>query len=180
MTSYITLVKVGAVSIGAACVLASCGGGSSYGSSGAAGSPSTSHASGSAGAIHVAHTSLGDVLVDGQGRTLYLLTADRPNTSTCSAQCLVYWPPVAAMKGGTKPVGVTASVGRTTSTAGSAMATVGGWPLYTFVKDKAAGDVTGESMASFGGVWYAVSPDGQPVKHTGAGSASSSSGRGSY
>jgi hypothetical protein len=77
-------------------------------------------------------------------------------------------------------VGVTATIGRTTSTAGSAMVTVAGWPLYSFIKDQAAGDVTGEGMASFGGVWYAVSPDGQPVKRTGAGSASSSSSRGGY
>ncbi len=179
MTRYITLGKVGALSIAAALLLSSCGGTASYGGSGSGGSPATSHTPASTGVIHVAHTSLGDVLVDGRGRTVYLLTADKPNKSTCSAQCLVYWPPVAVKKV-TTPAGITAAVGRTTSMAGLTMATVGGWPLYTFVQDKAAGDVTGEGMASFGGVWYAVSPSGQAVKGPGPGSASSSPGRGGY
>ena len=38
-----------------------------------------------------------------------------------------------------------------------------GWPLYTFVKDKAPGDVAGEGVKTFGGTWYAVSPSGKPV-----------------
>jgi predicted lipoprotein with Yx(FWY)xxD motif len=180
MTRYATLGKVGALTVGAAFVLSSCGGGASYGGSSSGGGSPTSHATGSIGTIHVAHTSLGDVIVDGSGRTVYLLTADKPGTSTCSAQCLQYWPPVAAVNAGKAPAGVTAKVGRTTSTAGSAMATVGGWPLYTFVQDSAAGDVTGEGMASYGGVWYAVSPSGQPVKGPGSGGSSGSAGRGPY
>jgi predicted lipoprotein with Yx(FWY)xxD motif len=180
MTRFVKLAKVGALTVGAALSLSSCGGGASYGGSSSGGGSPTSHSAGSTGAIHVAHTSLGDVIVDGQGRTVYLLTADKPGTSTCSAQCLQYWPPVAAVKAGVTPAGVTATVGRTTSTAGSPMATVGGWPLYTFVQDRAAGDVTGEGMASFGGVWYAVSPSGQPVKGPSAGGTSGSAGRGPY
>jgi len=43
------------------------------------------------------------------------------------------------------------------------MVTAGGWPLYTFVKDKAPGDVTGEGVKTFGGTWLAVSPSGVAV-----------------
>lgn len=115
------------------------------------------------GTIHVASTSLGQVLVDGAGRTLYLLTADGAGRSTCNSSCLAYWPAVAPPAGSSVP-GVTAQVGRASTPDGTTTATVGGWPLYTFVKDKGPGDVTGEGVQSFGGTWYAVSPDGQPVK----------------
>ena len=53
------------------------------------------------------------------------------------------------------------------------MLTVGGWPVYTYVQDTAPGDVTGEGITSFGGTWYAIGPNGQPV--TGATGSSSPS-----
>jgi predicted lipoprotein with Yx(FWY)xxD motif len=115
-----------------------------------------------AGNIHVASTSLGKVLVDGDGHTLYRLTADTPGHSTCGSQCLAYWPAVAAASSTTLP-DVDAELGSATAPGGVATVTVGGWPLYTFVGDSTAGDVTGEGMESFGGTWYAVSADGKPV-----------------
>lgn len=180
MAWYRTFGKIGALWIGAIFALSSCGPGGSYGGSQTAQSQPTSPSPGSAVALKVGHTSLGKVLVDSQGMTVYLLTADQPNKSTCSTQCLAYWSPVAAPKAGTKTSGVTAPVGRTESSAGAPMATVGGWPLYTFVKDQAPGDVQGEGVASFGGVWYAVSPSGQPVKANSGSAPSSSSGGGGY
>jgi predicted lipoprotein with Yx(FWY)xxD motif len=173
MTVYL---KVAALSIGAAFVLSSCGGGST-GSAQSGGttkttSPSTSAPSG----LHVGHTSLGNVLVDGKGMTVYMLTSDKPNKSNCSGQCLTYWPPVAAQKSGTKSPGVTAAVGSTKSTAGSLMATAAGWPLYTYISDKSPGQVTGEGIPSFGGVWYVLSPAGKPVKSKPSAAPSSSGG----
>lgn len=166
-----TLAAVPAVALLA---LAGCGSGSGYttGSAKASSSPRSS----TGGTIHVASTSLGRVLVDGAGRTVYLLTADSPGTSSCDASCLRYWPAVPPPSGTSLP-GVTAAVDRTTTVDGGVIATVGGWPLYTYVQDKAAGDVTGEGLQSFGGTWYAVSPDGQPVK--GGTSSSSTPGGGS-
>ena len=55
-----------------------------------AGTSATTSASG--GAAGVATTSLGPVLVDSKGFTVYMLTADTKGHSTCSAQCLQYWP----------------------------------------------------------------------------------------
>jgi hypothetical protein len=60
------------------------------------------------------------------------------------------------------------------------MLTAGGWPLYTFVKDKAPGDVTGQGVKNFGGTWYAVSPSGVAVKSTPSSSPSTSSVKGGY
>src|SRR5919112_1282409 len=50
--------------------------------------------------VRVAKTQLGRVLVDSQGRTLYLFTKDSANTSACSGMCATFWPP---LKAGGKP-----------------------------------------------------------------------------
>jgi len=130
----------------------------------AASSPSTAATPG--GVLGEATTSLGPVLVDSAGLTVYLLTADSPGRSTCSAECLEYWPVVPAPAGtaAAKVQGISAPVSVTKATSGASMVTAGGWPLYTFTKDKAPGDVTGQGVKTFGGTWYAVSPSGVPVK----------------
>jgi predicted lipoprotein with Yx(FWY)xxD motif len=138
------------------------------------------------GVLRVATTSLGPVLVDSKGLTVYVLTADSPGHSTCSAACLAYWPPVA----GPAPAsikGITAALSVTKATNGTSMVTAAGWPLYTFVKDTAPGDDTGEGVKSFGGTWYAVSPSGKaitaaPTKtaKTAPSTTSGSSGGGGY
>lgn len=157
--------------------LSACGGssGNSYSGTSAKASSSTTTRPG----LAVATTSLGKVLVDADGMTVYLLTADKPGKSTCDSSCLAYWPVVPPLGKGAKPAGVMAPVASTTTPSGKPIETVGGWPLYTFVQDKAPGDVTGEGVKSFGGTWYAVSPSGQPVKMTAHSSSGSSSGYGS-
>jgi predicted lipoprotein with Yx(FWY)xxD motif len=110
------------------------------------------------------------VLVDSSGRTLYMLTADSAGHSSCSAACIAYWPVV---KPGPVAKDVTAKIGTTTTPGGAPIQTAGGWPLYTFIQDQKPGDVTGEGVATFGGVWYALSPSGQPVKSASSGSPSS-------
>jgi predicted lipoprotein with Yx(FWY)xxD motif len=133
---------------------------------GASSTPKTASPSARAD-IHVASTSLGRVLVDGHGMTLYMLTADSPGHSSCAGSCLTYWPAVAPSSSTSLP-GVTGTVGHTTTPDGKPIATVGGWPLYTYVADKVPGDVSGEGVKSFGGAWYARAPDGTPVKTGGS------------
>ena len=95
---------------------------------------------------------MGPVLADSKGFTVYLLTADTPGHSTCSVQCLQYWPPVPTPAGSGAPSvqGISAALTATKATSGATMVTAGGWPLYTFVKDKAPGDVAGEGVKTFG------------------------------
>jgi predicted lipoprotein with Yx(FWY)xxD motif len=135
---------------------------------------------GVSGVLGVAKTSLGSVLVDGNGMTVYLLTADSPGHSSCAAQCLQFWPPVSGPSGAAVPKvqGVSAALAVTKTTSGASMLTAGGWPLYTFAKDMAPGDVNGQSKKSFGGTWYAVSPSGAPVKAAPATSSTPSGGNG--
>jgi predicted lipoprotein with Yx(FWY)xxD motif len=119
--------------------------------------------------VHVATTSLGKVLVDSQGMTLYTLSADSRNTSTCDAQCLQFWPPAAPSGAGKLAV----AAGQTKATNGSAIATVAGHPVYTFSQDSKPGDVNGEGLNEFGGLWYAVSPTGKSVVQGGSSTPSS-------
>jgi predicted lipoprotein with Yx(FWY)xxD motif len=158
--------------------LASC----SNGASTPPASPDAAAASHGA-AVRVASTPLGRVLVDRRGHTLYLLTADRPQHSTCTSQCLQYWPPVAVPKPMPhKLPGITARVASTRLAGGGRTLTANGWPLYTFVRDTKPGDVTGQRVRTFGGTWYAVSPAGKAVttKPHPSGSGSSSGGGYSY
>ena len=155
-----------AVAATAVLTLSACGGNSTTASDAA---PQATAAA--APGLHVASTSLGRVLVDASGRTVYLLTADGPNHSTCSSSCLQFWPAVAPGD----HAGVTAKVGSTATPAGPMTATVAGHPLYTFSGDQGPGDVNGEGLQDFGGIWYAVSPSGAAVTAAASSPSASSS-----
>jgi predicted lipoprotein with Yx(FWY)xxD motif len=144
----------------------------------AANHPAASGGSGSAKGhgLAVSKTSLGKVLSE-NGRTLYVLSADRTDHSTCSSSCLTFWPPVSGRKPAHAP-GVTGMIGTTGVKTGGTTLTVDGRPLYTFVKDSKPGDVKGEGLNEFGGVWHAVSPAGRPIRAGSTGSSKGSSGSG--
>lgn len=147
--------------------------GSTTATPGVAASP-TSASTG--GVLGLRTTSLGPVLVDAQGITVYLLTADKPGHSSCSTACLQYWPLVPAPDGSAVPTvqGISAPLAETRASSGAAMVTAGGCPLYTFLKDKAPGDVSGQGVKTFGGTWYAVSPSGMALTAPAAGAPSPS------
>ena len=155
------LLMLGAAS---ALTLSACGGSSSSSSV-----ASDTGAPASAQGVHVATTSLGKVLVDSSGMTLYTLSADSKNKSTCDAQCLPFWPPATPTGAGKLAV----ASGQTKATDGSAIATVAGHPVYTFSQDQKPGDVNGEGINEFGGIWYAVSPTGQSIVQGGSSTPSS-------
>jgi predicted lipoprotein with Yx(FWY)xxD motif len=165
------LVAVAATSL---LTLTACGSGSSTTASPPSGG-TNANVSQTASGVHVETTSLGRVLADADGNTVYMFSTDSSGKSTCDATCLQYWPPVAPGKAASD---VTGKVASTTTTAGGKIATVSGWPVYTFSLDQKPGDVSGEGLSDFGGVWYAVSPSGQPVKAAGVGSPSPSTGSG--
>jgi predicted lipoprotein with Yx(FWY)xxD motif len=136
--------------------LAGCGGSASHAL------PTTSD--GRPATVGVASTGLGDVLVDRQGRTLYLFARDSGTVSACTGACAVNWPPL--LDQGTPLVGTGATpsgIGRTTRPDGLSQLTYNGHPLYTFVNDKKPGDTNGEGISAFGGSWFAVSPAGAKV-----------------
>ena len=148
-----------------ALVIAACGssGGRSAAASPAAG---TSKAS-SAGTVAVARSKLGDVVVDAQGRTVYLFGADNGTKSACSGACAVNWPPLVAS--GTPTVGkgaATSLVGTATRSGGEQQVVYNGHPLYLFAGDQKAGDTNGQGVTAFGGSWYALTSAGNQVTAT--------------
>jgi predicted lipoprotein with Yx(FWY)xxD motif len=154
--------------------LAGCGS-STYGGGSANATTSSSAASSSAASSHAdlttAKTGVGTVVVDAQGRTVYVFDKDNAGSgaSACSGDCLAKWPPVVAASGTPTGSGVTGTLGTITRDDGTKQVTLAGMPLYLFAGDSHAGDVTGQGV---GGVWWAVSPDGAKV--TGSAAAPSS------
>ena len=103
---------------------------------------------------------LGNILVDGNGMTLYMYAKDGPDKSNCSGGCLKAWPPFITQGNPTVGSGVDAAlVGSTTLADGSKIVTYNKMPLYFWAKDTKAGDTNGQGV---GEVWYTVSPDGKP------------------
>jgi predicted lipoprotein with Yx(FWY)xxD motif len=92
-------------------------------------------------------TSLGTVLTDEKGMTLYTFDDDAKGKSNCYGDCAQGWPPFLAAADATAG-GKWTIVDRTD---GTKMWAYGGRPLYTWFKDKKPGDVTGDMVE---GLWH--------------------------
>jgi len=161
------------IGIGAAAlVLAACGGG--YGSDQSSASADGSEAGAAADAAPVgeADTSLGTVLVDAEGLTLYGLTDDTDGVPTCDGACADAWPPL-TVDGADLPAGLDPDLYSVVERSdGTFQLEAGHWPLYRFAGDADPGDTNGQGS---GGVWFAVAPDGSLIKGTDAAPATSDS-----
>jgi predicted lipoprotein with Yx(FWY)xxD motif len=116
-------------------------------------------------AVKTARSSLGTILVDGQGRTLYLFEKDKRGRSACSGICAAYWPPLLTRGRPTVGRGVKRSLlGVTRRRDGTSQVTYAGHPLYRFVQDTRPGQTTGQGSILFGAGWYVVSPAGRKVR----------------
>jgi len=143
-------------------VLAGCGSGTSA----TAHAAPVKTASGHPATVGVANNSkLGKILVDSQGRTLYLFQKDSGSASSCTGACAAAWPPLRSSGNPVVLGAANASLAGTTARSdGEPQATYNGHPLYSFVMDKKSGDTNGEGLTAFGGTWFAVSPAGNPVR----------------
>lgn len=114
--------------------------------------------------LQVRKTSLGTIIVDQKGRTLYLFEKDKGKTSACYSACAAGWPPLLTSGKPTVAKGVTASkVGTTKRKNGVLQVTYAGHPLYHFIGDKKPGQTTGEGSKAFGASWYVVAPSGKKI-----------------
>ncbi len=122
----------------------------------------------------MAETKLGPVLTDKDGLTLYIFDNDEEDKSNCYGKCEKLWPIYLAPEDA-QPIGDFKPIQRDD---GYKQWSYKGKPLYTWIKDKAKGDVTGQG---FRGTWYIATPDGT-VNKSGSGGASSGAGStdGSY
>jgi predicted lipoprotein with Yx(FWY)xxD motif len=113
--------------------------------------------------VKVSKTSLGRILVDSRGRTLYLFAGDKSRRSMCSGSCASFWPPLLTTGKPRAGAGVKAKLlGTTKRTGGALQVTYRGHPLYTFKLDR-AGQTKGEGDTDAGPPFYAVSPAGVAV-----------------
>lgn len=147
-----------------ATMVAACGGSSSGGSTQTVapggGSTASSHTKG----LTVRSTSIGTVVADAQGRTVYELVGDPTSNPKCLGACEAIWPPV--MSGGS-------------------IAVVHGHPVFTYTGDSAPGQTHGEGVTDNWGEWLALDKNGAPIAASGAApkptqSSSSSGGSGGY
>jgi plastocyanin len=120
------------------------------------------------------------LLVNAQGMTLYVFAPDKPNKSVCYDKCAAFWPPALVPKGTTVPAtmpGIAGKLGVTIRTGGARQLTFDGAPLYTFVKDKKPGDMTGQGLDISGGYWWAVVAVASPSSSSSSSSGSGYTGR---
>ncbi|HET6835053.1 MAG TPA: hypothetical protein VFH30_14355 [Acidimicrobiales bacterium] len=113
-----------------------------------------------ASTVATADTDLGTILVDADGRTLYLFMPDAQGASTCVDSCAATWPalPGPATAGDGADEALLGTADRPDD--GSAQVTYNGWPLYHFASDAAPGDTNGQGI---GDVWFVVDASGNAV-----------------
>lgn len=109
------------------------------------------------------NTSLGSILVDQNGWTLYTFTRDEPGVSNCTGGCAQTWLPLLATSAPVAPAGFVGTLGTITREDGAMQVTYNGWPAYRFARDSAAGDTAGQGV---GGSWFVVNPSGDDVMLT--------------
>ena len=146
-----------------ALAVAACGG-SSGGGYGGGGGSTASQLQRRKGSVALASTKLGKVLVDGNGRTLYLFEADKGTMSKCDGACASAWPPLTTSGKPTAGAGVVAAkLGTAKRADGTTGVTYDGHPLYTYAGDGAPGQTAGEGLTDYGAPWYALSAAGKTV-----------------
>ncbi|MDQ2894270.1 MAG: hypothetical protein M3Y09_01270 [Actinomycetota bacterium] len=117
--------------------------------------------------VKLASTSIGKILVNGKGFTVYAFSKDRRNTDVCKTKsgCTMTWPPLTTSAGVTVGSGLNARLlGTIKLSTGVKQVTYSGHPLYrySFDSSRAATDYVGARQ--FGGQWDALNAAGRPVK----------------
>lgn len=97
------------------------------------------------------------ILTDAHGLTLYYFTPDAPKKLACSGDCAQAWPPLLSKDSAT-PTSTPSLPGSLSvlKDANGSQVEYSGYLLYTFSKDTAPGQVTGQGV---GKVWYVATPD---------------------
>ncbi|TPM34986.1 hypothetical protein [Mesorhizobium sp. B2-3-5] len=92
------------------------------------------------------------IYTDAMGMTLYTYDKDGKGKTNCYDKCAANWRPLKAEAAAKDSDGWTV-IDRTD---GTKMWAYDGKPVYTFIKDKKAGDMNGDGVA---GVWHVVKAD---------------------
>lgn len=170
MRPHVRVIAAVASGVFAAVAVTACSDGSSTGSSAEeTSSPSAPQsvqeaAKAAPATVTTRSVSLGKVLVNNKGRTLYLFQADKTSTSTCSGACAASWPPLLTNGKPTAAGGVQSKLLSTSSrSGGGTQVTYNGHPLYFFAGDSNPGDTNGQGLNNFGAKWYVVGTNGKAI-----------------
>jgi predicted lipoprotein with Yx(FWY)xxD motif len=119
--------------------------------------------SAAAGTVQLASSSLGQILVDGAGKTLYGFTPDEDSgQSTCYDQCADNWPALTVSGAFTVGAGLNqADFTTVTRTDGGTQLKFKEYPLYYFAGDTGAGQTNGQGV---GTKWYVIGVEGELIK----------------
>jgi predicted lipoprotein with Yx(FWY)xxD motif len=105
---------------------------------------------------------LGQILTDDKGMTLYAFSDDTSTESMCTGTCAELWPPFLSMGAPTAGDGVDAMLLDTLMLPdGTEQVMYNGHPLYHYSGDMAPGETNGQDLQ---GKWYVVSPTGDMVE----------------
>src|SRR3954453_16558574 len=117
--------------------------------------PGASHAASAKGpVVSTAGTSLGKILVNSRGHTLYLFEKDKHGKSSCTGKCASFWPPLIATAKPRATGSAKASLVGTTRRADERLqVTYNHHPVYTFAQDTKKGQTHGEGADAFGAEW---------------------------
>ena len=120
------------------------------------------------------NATLGAILVDSKGMTLYIFKKDSPGKSVCEGGCAKIWPPLTVPQGTTPTAaaGVSGKLGVIQRTDGTYQVTYNDMPLYLYGGDTAPGQANGQGLQN---VWYVV-PAGPAGAATPAATSAASSG----
>jgi predicted lipoprotein with Yx(FWY)xxD motif len=117
--------------------------------------------------VALRETSLGMILVNSAGFTLYEFSKDKKNSDTCVtiSGCDEVWPLLETSGAPIAGEGVNAKkLSTITVPGGGSQVTYYGHPLYTYVGDKGPGETSYVGAKEFGGTWYALTAKAKKVK----------------
>jgi predicted lipoprotein with Yx(FWY)xxD motif len=143
-----------ALALAAALLLAACGDDDDGGEASATASSSD--------AISTESIEGTEVLVDAEGRALYVADQEQDGEVVCTAGCLEIWDPVLVSELGTDPESFGSEFADVRRPDGGRQLTLEGSPLYTFTEE-GPGELTGDGLVdSFDGTefsWSAATSD---------------------
>jgi predicted lipoprotein with Yx(FWY)xxD motif len=173
------IAKVAVPTLAAAVFLAACGS-SSYSTAKSSNAQPVAHTTSSSGTtVKTGSSSLGTILVDSRGMTLYHLSAEQNGKFICTpSACTSIWHPLTVGAGAT-PSGSVSSLGTVKRPDGTTQVTYKGGPLYTFTQDQQPGDTKGQGFKDVG-TWSVVTVGTQPAPATSTTQTPSPMGGGAY
>lgn len=116
--------------------------------------------------VYLRKTTLGKILVNTAGTTLFEFSKDPPKKDTCVKQagCITSWIPQEVTGKPTAGPGVHTSLLSTIKILGERQLTYAGHPLYIDSATTKPGETSKVGTKQFGGKWYAINAKGRAVK----------------